>query len=73
MTFTEIDKRLVERKDPAFQEKYLKDSHRHQPDSADKYETIEIEHTPIGLFLKKPLAAKQPLPAQAPADEQAES
>lgn len=69
MTFTTIDKRLVERKDLAFQEKYLKDSYRHLTDAADKYETIEIEHTPINLCQKKPGAAK---PAQALADSSTE-
>ena len=58
MTFTEIDKRLVERKDQAFQEKYLKDSYRHTPDAADQFETIEVEHTPICLCQKKKGAAK---------------
>ena len=65
MTFTTIDKRLVERKDLAFQEKYLKDSYRHLTDAADKYDTIEIEHMPICLCQKKPGAAK---PAQALTD-----
>jgi hypothetical protein len=53
MTFTPLDKRLVERNDLAYQEKYLKDSARHTPDAADKYETCEIEHTPICLYQKK--------------------
>jgi hypothetical protein len=61
MTFTSIDKRLVERKDLAFQEKYLKDSYRHTPDAADKYETSEIEHNPICLYQKqKGLAVQSP-------------
>jgi len=59
MTFAPIDKRLVERKDLAFQEKYSKDSYRHLTDAADKYETIEIEHNPICLCQKKLGAAKQ--------------
>jgi hypothetical protein len=70
MTFTTIDKRLVERKDQASQEKYLKDSYRHMADAADKYDTIEIEHTPICLYQKKPGAAKQSLSNSAA--EQAE-
>ena len=69
MSFAIIDKRLVERKDLPYQEKYLKDSHRHLTDAADKYETIEIEHTPICLYQKKPGLAK---PAQALTDGAAE-
>ncbi len=65
MTFTTIDKRLVERKDLAFQEKYLKDSARHTPDAADKYETTEIEHNPICLYQKKMGLAEQSLDAAA--------
>ena len=53
MAFTSIDKRLVNRKDQAFQEKHLKDVLRHTPDAADEYETVEIEHEPICLFQKK--------------------
>lgn len=53
MTFITIDKRLVERNDLAFQDKYRKDSARHTPDAADKYETSEIEHNPICLYQKK--------------------
>jgi hypothetical protein len=60
MAFTTIDKRLVERNDLAFQEKYLKDSARHTPDAADKFETSEIEHTPICLYQKKTGLAGQP-------------
>jgi|GEM_PF-3656501 len=62
MTFTSMDKRLVERKDLAFQEKYLKDSARHTPDASDKFETVEVEHNPIGLYQKKMESAK-PVPA----------
>ncbi|MBN2108853.1 MAG: hypothetical protein JW832_15620 [Deltaproteobacteria bacterium] len=61
MTFTPIDKRLVERNDLAFQEKYLKDSARHTPDAADKFETSEIEHTPICLYQKKTVLTGQAL------------
>lgn len=63
MTFTVIDKRLVERNDLIFQEKYAKDSFRHMPDAADAYDTIEIEHAPICLFQKKQEGAQpdQPL------------
>lgn len=57
MAFTTIDKRLVERQDLAFQEKYLKDSYRHLADAADNYETIEIEHEPICLIKKKKMEA----------------
>jgi len=61
MAFTTIDKRLVERNDLAFQEKYLKDSARHTPDAADKFETSEIEHNPICLYQKKTGLAGQPI------------
>ena len=62
MTFTSIDKRLVERKDMAFQKKYVKDAVRHTPDAADEYETIKIEHDPICLYKKK-TSAQQPVQA----------
>jgi hypothetical protein len=58
MTFTSMDKRLVERKDLAFQEKYMKDSARHTPDASDKFEAVEVEHNPIGLCQKNMGAAK---------------
>ena len=68
MTFTSIDKRLVERKDMAFQKKYVKDAMRHTPDAADSFETITIEHDNIRLYQKK-LSAQQP--AQAASEKTA--
>ena len=62
MAFTRMDKRLVERSDLAFQEKYMKDSARHTPDAADQLEATEIEHNPICLYQKKMESAK-PVPA----------
>ena len=62
MTFTSIDKRLVERKDMAFQKKYVKDAMRHTPDAADEYETIKIEHDTICLYQKK-ISAPKPVQA----------
>jgi len=62
MTFTSIDKRLVERKDMAFQKKYAKDAARSTPDAADSCEIIKIEHDTICLYQKK-INAQQPAPA----------
>ena len=62
MTFTSIDKRLVERNDLAFQKKYTKDAVRHTTDAAYAYETIKIEHDPICLYKKK-ISAHQPVQA----------
>ena len=65
MTFTSMDKRLVERSDLAFQEKYLKDAARHTPDAADQLEATEIEHNPICLCQKKMAGAAQAKPPAA--------
>ena len=68
MTFTSIDKRLVERKDMAFQKKYVKDAVRQTPDAADAYETIKIEHDSICLYKKKSIAQQS---VQAASDKTA--
>ena len=68
MAFTRMDKRLVERSDLAFQEKYMKDSARHTPDAADQLEATEIEHNPICLYQKKMAVAAQ---AKSPAADTA--
>ncbi len=72
MAFTTIDKRLVERKDLAFQEKYLKDSRRHLSDAADQYETLDIEHEPICLIDKKKAEAAKAQALTDCAEEQTE-
>ena len=68
MAFTRMDKRLVERSDLAFQEKYMKNSARHTPDAADQLEATEIEHNPISLYQKKMAGAAQ---AKSPAADTA--